>query len=878
MELQTKTTSVSSIFRYGSFLIAIGLLATVIWFLAGDFARKVDVLARAQSDNMQWSLSQVEVEFLLLEHALQYAEVDGEDALPEVRRQFDIFYSRINTLRTSALYAELRNDPEFAPLLAAIWGTIQDTVALIDGSDDRLLSQAAMLEDRFGGIHDQVRSMALKGLSFFVERQGASRNSIADTLNRAAAITLVTIFVLVLTLGVLWRSFAVSRSHAADARISAERMTAVVTTALDAVVVSDKTGRILEFNGGAEEIFGYRRDEVMGRTISDVMVPDAHREAHHAGMERYLNTGQKKVIGKGRVKLEAERKDGTLFPVELSLSATTRKDGEEIFVAFLRDITNRVATEQALLEARDTAQAGERAKAELLAVMSHEMRTPLNGMLGTLELLEDTDLSARQRKYLSVINKSGQILLHHVNDVLDISRLDSGKMGIEQRSLDLSEIVQDVVDSQLSLAEAAGNSIDVALLPPDKSMVLGDAIRLRQIMMNLVGNAVKFTQNGAIHVSVDRLGYDNMVEISVADTGIGIAPHDKDRVFSDFVTLDTTYDRKNTGTGLGLGIASRMTTAMGGEIGVESEPGEGSLFWVRLPLPPAPISDMPGIDLSSPLPLIPEPERAPAPDIDPLEILVVEDNEINRLVVREMLEKAGHKVAEAMDGQEGVDAARIKQYDLILMDISMPRMDGVEATRLIRSEGGASARAPIVALTAHALLEEVSRFKAVGMDHTLTKPISRKTLQIALDLAQGQGVPLEDGTTAPVSRRSPARVRVEGDPVDTERLATMSGEVGAERMAKLLDAFVKEADVSVAKIAALKPGAEPPDVLAQIHQLAGSAAIFGAKSLHAWLQDMEARGKSGEMDAVFAELSEISAIWITTRSRIGELKDIRTRA
>jgi CheY-like chemotaxis protein/HPt (histidine-containing phosphotransfer) domain-containing protein/anti-sigma regulatory factor (Ser/Thr protein kinase) len=456
--------------------------------------------------------------------------------------------------------------------------------------------------------------------------------------------------------------------------------------------------------------------------------------------------------------------------------------------------------------------------------------------------------------------------------------LDSGKMGIEERSVDLSEIVQDVVDSQHSLADAARNEIEVALLPPDKSLVQGDPIRLRQIIMNLVGNAVKFTQNGMIHISVDRLGYENMVEISVADTGIGIDQADKDRVFSDFVTLDTTYDRKNTGTGLGLGIASRMTKAMGGEIGVESEPGEGSLFWVRLPLPPAPVGALPDLEAPEPMSLLPEPERPAAPGNAPLDILVVEDNEINRLVVREMLEKAGHHVTEAMDGQEGTDAARIKRYDLILMDISMPRMDGVEATRLIRGEGGASADTPIVALTAHALLEEVSRFKAVGMDHTLTKPISRKTLQIALDLAQGQGGADNNSDSPGAGHRASPKVRVTGDPVDVERLNTMSGEVGADRMALLLDAFVKEADVSVAKISALRPGADKAEVIAQLHQLAGSAAIFGAKSLHGWLQTMEARGKSGDMDSVFANLHQISEIWITTRARIGELKDITTHA
>ncbi len=864
-DAQTGPRPRTTLLHYATFVAAIATLAGVVWFVASDFAAKVESLAKARSDNVQWSLSQVEVEYLIFDQALRDVGVVGAEALPQLRQHFDILYSRIDTLRSSDLFREVREQDDFQPALAETWTTITDALSYIDGPDQMLLDNLDTLIARFDAIHDDVRMLGLHGISFFAERSDERREGIAETLNRVAAITLILVFILTLMIFVLWRFSRVLRSHAEDARLSADRMSAVVTTALDAVVVSDHSGVIHEFNGGAEDIFGYTRDEVLGRTIEDILVPPHLRTAHIEGFRRYLSTGERRVIGQGRVKLEARRKNGSTFPVELSLSSTRQQDGAEIFVAFLRDITSRVATEQALRQARDTAMAGERAKAELLAVMSHEMRTPLNGMLGTLELLGETDLSARQQKYLSVANRSGQLLLHHVNDVLDVARLESGKMGIEQRVVDLSDLVREVVEGQQTVAEAGGNAIEVSLPPADKSLVLSDPVRLRQILLNLVGNAVKFTRNGVIHISVDRLGYDDMVEISVTDTGIGIAPEDIERVFSDFVTLDATYDRKNTGTGLGLAIARRMARAMNGDIGVESEPGEGSLFWIRIPMPPAPADATADEDIPAPVvPLLPEVTTPAQPDHAPLRVLVVEDNEINRLVVREMLETAGHTVTEAMDGLEGADAARDHKFDLILMDISMPHMDGIEATRLIRSRDGASSGVPIVALTAHAMLEEISRFKAAGMDHSLTKPISRESLQIALNLARG----------TPASPDMPEKSAPEADtPVDQSRLDTMAQEVGAERLGKLIDAFLAEADKAVDCLTTTQGSArDDRSVLATLHHLAGSAAVFGARDLHGWLAEMERLGKSGKTGRMHDRLPEIGPIWARTRAQFAEIQ------
>ena len=488
----------------------------------------------------------------------------------------------------------------------------------------------------------------------------------------------------------------------------------------DAVVVADLSGRVLDFNGAAETIFGYRRADALGRRMSDIIVPPHLRDAHEAGMERYRRTRERHVIGKGRIEMEAMRRSGEIFPVEFSLSSTESADGE-IFVSFIRDISAKKAAETELLKARDEALAGEKAKANLLAVMSHEMRTPLNGMLGALELISDDELSQKQRDYLRIMETSGRLLLQHVNDVLDISQVDADCSRVAYAPFSLATLVREVAEMQQPIA--AKNHNELAWNVQDSaSSVIGDAPKLRQILVNLVGNAIKFTHAGHVTVEAERLSGGNMVEIRVIDDGIGIREADQEHVFDEFFTGDPTYRRAAGGTGLGLAITARLVKLLGGKIGLESEENEGSLFWVRLPLPDADVA----AQASDPTPCAKRPVAR-----DGLRILLVEDNEINRQVARAMLTSLGHDVTEAVDGADGAEAANTVAYDVVLMDISMPRLDGIGATRLIR-EGGASKNACIIALTAHAMPNEIVEFRAAGIDDIVTKPVSRALLAEAL--------------------------------------------------------------------------------------------------------------------------------------------------
>jgi signal transduction histidine kinase len=320
--------------------------------------------------------------------------------------------------------------------------------------------------------------------------------------------------------------------------------------------------------------------------MEDLIIPDHLKAAHEAGMNRYLSTGERRVIGKGRVQLEARRKDGSLFPVELSISSAESEHGE-LFVSFARDISRRVAAEQELIKARDEAVAGERAKADLIAVMSHEMRTPLNGMLGTLELL---DAEGRDPKDANTSTSSAR---------RGGSFCTMSTTFWKSRARRPERSCPRTMSSRFRpwcgnwpRASAASRSIaatpsPTGSRPSETTMSSGDPTRIRQVLLNLVGNAIKFTRNGSIALEAERLGDSEVVEFRVIDTGIGIDPGDQARVFDDFVTLDTSYSRAVGGTGLGLAIVKRIAGALGGEVGLESAPGEGSLFRVRLPLPAA---------------------------------------------------------------------------------------------------------------------------------------------------------------------------------------------------------------------------------------------------------------------------------------------------
>lgn len=822
------------------FSVAFGLLIQ----MAQDVRREIDALGIANSDSTQWSLAQADVEMLALEVAIAEGLADGGASIDEVRRRFDVFYSRIRTISTSPIYATLRQEPEVAATLSRVESYLEDNVPLIDAGGAVLTDALPSLARSTEAVRVDVRQVTLRGVSVLARQADAQRTGVANTLTLVSALTATLFFVLIILLALLAHFVRRERRHAMEERLVRSRLASIVSTSLDAVLVVDGEGRVLEFNGAAEEIFGYSRDEAIGAKMEDLVVPDHHRTAHLSGMERYRQTGERRVVGKGRIQIEARRKNGEVFPVEISISTAVSEAGE-IFVSFARDISRRVASERELIKARDEAVAGERAKADLIAVMSHEMRTPLNGMLGTLELMDVAGRSAKDLEYLDIIRASGKQLLHHVDNVLEISCVESGKIVLAKETLSLRAIVRELVDSQRGAAEHRGNTLSHRVKAQGQDYVVGDPIRIRQVLLNLIGNAIKFTRNGTICVEAERLGDSDIVEFRVIDDGIGIDGSDKNRVFDEFVTLDASYSRAVGGTGLGLAIVKRLVGAMGGDLGLESTKGVGSLFWFRLPLPSAsrvPVNERPEASGAS--------ASVSMKAVVPLKILIVEDNRINRVVLRELLEQDDHEVDEAHDGQQAVAFAGRKSYDLVFMDISMPVLDGVEATRAIRQSEARGTRLPIVALTAHAGTADKERFRAAGIDDILVKPITRQGLRKSIGQFSKHQVIDESANGASSS----------GDSLlDHDHLTQLAEALGQQKIGTLIKDFVAEMEDAMATISTcIETGRIDAALEGKVHSAAGSSALFGAVVLREELISLEERLQAGaECDrALGAKLRE----------------------
>ena len=821
-------------------LLSIGLVVT----LGRILHREIDEASIANSDNLQWSLSQLDVEFLRFRLAVDAAQRDPA-GLDAVRQRFDIFYSRITTLERGDVFRPLREDPSFDAPRSRLRAFLDSTATLIDGPDVGLAVALDGLAQQATQVGEDVRAFSMAGLTAFAQISDRQRVELSRTLMLLSGVLAVLFSGLVLLAVTLLRLARIAEGHARQAQRAGARMRTVVETSPDAIVVTDAAGTIREFNRAAETIFGHAAAQAVNRPAIDLLFPPADAPALRQGPLRVLEGGDRPEPEARHLELTAIDRAGRRFPAEISVDCA-EGEGERVTIAFIRDISRRKAAEDGLTEARDRALAGERAKAEFLAVMSHEMRTPLNGLLGTLQLMRDHALSRRQSELLDRMEASGRTLLALVNDVLDLSKFEAGKMRAEARPFSLDRLVAGVVETAAPLAQAFGNTLTWRWVGTPAQTAIGDARRLRQVLLNLVGNAVKFTHGGSVEIEAEILGRDrDRLELRVIDSGIGIAEADLDRIFNDFETLDTSYARQAGGTGLGLGIARRLTELMGGRIGVESQPGEGSLFWIRIPIRLA--------EGTAPVPDT-GPAAAPAPDGRKLDILLVEDNEFNRFVAREMLAAEGHRVTEAADGQAGVDLAGTRRFDAILMDISMPVMDGPEAARRIRSGGGASAGTPIIAVTAHALPDEIARFRSAGMAETISKPVDRVLLARVLAEVTGGSRP------AAAPGAGPDALPL----LDEAQAAALWADLPVADRDRIVARFLAETEHDLLTLAALPPDAAGIGDLA--HRAAGSCALFGLAALRAALGRIETAARSHQPVDV-ADLQRLGPLWRESRSR-----------
>ena len=512
--------------------------------------------------------------------------------------------------------------------------------------------------------------------------------------------------------------------HERALRHSEARSAAILEAALDSIISMDATGRVIEWNAAAERCFGYTREEAIGRSMAELIIPPSLREAHHRGLERYLASGQAAVIGK-RIELIGMRKDGTEFPVELTITRTAEAGPPE-FTGYLRDISQRKQSEQErerLLEserhARSEAERASRLKDEFLATVSHELRTPLNAILGYTHLLGTGKLLGEEvPQALNVIERSAKVQAQLVGDILDMSRVVSGKLHLDIQSVDLSKVIDAALETVRPAADAKGIGL-VKITEPGVELVNGDPARLQQVIWNLLSNAIKFTPgHGRVEVFLRRA--DGHVEIAVSDTGEGIAPEFLPFLFDRFRQADASSTRRHGGLGLGLSIVKSLVENHGGTVRAASPGlGKGATFTVSLPVSAVQASQPRHIHFPS------QDSSARAhPALTGVAVLVVDDDADTREIVSRLLKDCGATVIPTACAREALSALDLKRVDVVLSDIGMSEMDGYELIRQIRARApDRGGTLPAAALTAFARSEDRTRALMAGYQTHVAKPV-----------------------------------------------------------------------------------------------------------------------------------------------------------
>ena len=522
---------------------------------------------------------------------------------------------------------------------------------------------------------------------------------------------------------------------------------AILKTALDAIIVMDSQGQIVEWNPHAVEMFGWQPEEVLGKLVSEVIVPPSFRKMHEEGLVRFLATGKENVLNR-RIEIVAIRRDGSEFPIELALTSVS--DGEnEKFCGFIRDVTERRLAEEAMQEAKEAAEAANRSKSAFLANMSHEIRTPLNGILGFTDLLiRDEKATAEERRdFLETIQGSGKHLLGLINDILDLSKIEAGQYDVEILACQPHQIIAEVVSFLRVPAQEKGIELNCRWEGLAPATIQTDAGRFKQVLTNLVGNAVKFTKEGRVDIvaRLEDVGHNPQLVVNIVDTGIGIAQDKLDEIFNPFSQADDTVTRRFGGTGLGLTICRQIAEALGGSVLVDSVPGEGSVFTLRIPTGSLEEVEMVNLSTSDGIGRKKEAVVTQEFDLDGVEVLLVEDGSTNRKLISLALRRVGVHVTEAENGKIGSDLAMAGSFDMILMDMQMPVMDGYTATSLLRSK---DYTLPIIALTAHAMKGDQKKCLDAGCSGYLSKPVDIDALIETVATATGRGEKPESGEAA----------------------------------------------------------------------------------------------------------------------------------
>jgi signal transduction histidine kinase/CheY-like chemotaxis protein len=712
-------------------------------------------------------------------------------------------------------------------------------LAAIRGSAQGLFSPAEMVE-RPGGLVAFRHLPDLPVIAMVAISNAMLEDRLAATERRslfgAAAVTLALV-ALIAALAIearrRWRREAELDADRAEleaanraiarAKRQADEKTALLETTLanlsDGVTVFDANFRLITWNDRLQDLLGLP-NEVL------------YEGAPYEGIIR-AQAGQGE-FGTVDVETEVRRRLDVVRSGRFGVYERTRPDGRVMelkrtglpgggFVTIYTDVTPRRRAEEQMRRAREMAEAASAAKSSFVAVVSHEIRTPMNAVIGTLGLLAETRMDDEQRRYVETARDSAEHLLAIINDILDLSKIEAGRLALEASDFSLPQLMAGVVDLFRPSAQARGATIALAIAPGVPQYLRGDAGRIRQILLNLLSNAVKFSDGGDIVVSAEAapatgIGLAPRIRFAVADRGPGIPEIERTRLFQPFSQLEPPDARRTGGTGLGLAICRRLVELLGGTIGIEDRPGGGSVFRFVLPLNPA--------------------ERVPEPPPEPAaapkrarraRVLLAEDSPANQLVASTWLRKDGHLVDVVANGIEAVDAVQARPYDIVFMDMFMPEMDGLAATAAIRRLPGPAGKVPIVALTANVMSGDRERFLEAGMNGVLAKPVTGRMLGEALLHHLGEA---PDQAEEPAEPEPPAAAASTSAPVlDLDHVARLGRGLTPETIASLIRACVDDVRTRSTAIAAAAATGDAATLRREAHALRGGAANYGLTAL-----------------------------------------------
>jgi two-component system sensor histidine kinase/response regulator len=596
--------------------------------------------------------------------------------------------------------------------------------------------------------------MAAANFTSTVSVNGGLRHALNISAVGTMSIIAVTFIVLGLTLftALVDRRFSL-QSMELESRDKKSRQ--VLETSFDAFVGMDVDGRIVDWNAQAENVFGWNLAEMSGKVLAEALIPPRCRDVYEAEIQQLLGSARGHSINK-RFELVASRKDGGDIPVEITISSMRHNESHH-FAAFLRDLSERKRFEQDLREAKEAAEAANRSKSDFLANMSHEIRTPMNGIIGMTDLTLETDITQEQREFLGMVKSSADSLLVLINDILDFSKIEAGKLDFEAIDFLLRDTLDDAIKVLALRAQQKGLELACHVLPEVPEGLIGDPTRIRQVIVNLVGNAIKFTAEGEVVIEVqvrEEFEGKTILHFAVRDTGVGIPLEKQQSIFEAFTQADNSMTRKYGGTGLGLAISSRLVEMMGGRLWLESAVGFGSTFHFTAPFTMQKLTSR-------------KYEPAGLESLRDLSVLIVDDNATNRRILQEMVLAWEMKPTLTEGGREALTLleranTRGVAFALILLDAQMPAMDGFSVAEQIRKQASLS-KPVVIMLTSAGMRGDAARCRELGISAYLTKPIKRSDLLRVIKTAlRPQGVDEENSSviTRHSLRESQKRLRI----------------------------------------------------------------------------------------------------------------------